>query len=384
MDSQMRFKFVTADDQSNSAYLPLTPSQLALRDDIDATEPVPAELAHRFSHRRVYLPGDAHADLAAHLKQRDDVAGHWELELPGDSVVGLPGRTAELLDPKSIPEDLLGKTHLDAFRPPWVGHVFQPRLSGLPDAPPTALRTIEGRRVRPAYGVYGADNRVPYRPSGYPWGCIGRVFTWTDASAGPSWAGAGVLVGPRHVLTAGHMAPWGSPHWKMLFVPGYYDGRSVVGSGADSWVSDFRSLDSGADTVSAHDMSILRLYDPLGDGLGYFGSKTYDRAWQDQNVWTLVGYPDAVTNERPSYETGIAVLDNDVDGGAMELEHHGDVTPGDSGGPFFGIWPDGYPYVIGTVSGGEAITGQDPEDNNICAGGQDLSDLISYWRTNWP
>jgi len=53
--------------------------------------------------------------------------------------------------------------------------------------------------------------------------------------------------------------------------------------------------------------------------------------------------------------------------------------------PFFGIWPDGFPYVIGTVSGGEAITGggQD-EDNNICAGGQALSDLINYWRTNWP
>jgi hypothetical protein len=382
MDSQMSFKFVTADDLSNSADLPLTPSQLALRDDIDATEPVPAELAHRFSHRRVYLPDDAHADLAAHLKQRDDVAGHWELELPGDSVVGLPGRTAELLDPKSIPEDLLGKTHLDAFRPPWVDHVFQPRLSGLPDAPRTMLRTIKGRRVHPAYGVYGTDNRAPYRPSGYPWQCIGRVFTWTDASTPQwSWYGSGVLVGSRHVLTAGHIAPWGSTNWGMLFVPGYYDGRSVVGSGANSWVSDFRSLDSGAHTVSAHDMSILRLYDPLGDGLGYFGSKTYDRAWQDGNYWALVGYPSAVTRERPSYELGIAVLDNDVDGGAMELEHHGSLTSGDSGGPFFGIWPDGYPYVIGTCSGGLA---ERDEDNNICAGGQDLVNLINYWQKNWP
>jgi hypothetical protein len=93
----------------------------------------------------------------------------------------------------------------------------------------------------------------------------------------------------------------------------------------------------------------------------------------------------AITSERPSYQLGIAVLDNDVDGGGMELEHHGDVTGGDSGGPFFGTWPDGYLYAIGTVSGGEAITGggQD-EDNNICAGGQDLTDLINYWRTNWP
>jgi hypothetical protein len=171
----------------------------------------------------------------------------------------------------------------------------------------------------------------------------------------------------------------------MLFVPGYYDGNSVVGSGANSWVSDFRSLDSGAASVSAHDISLLRLYDPLGDQLGSFGTKVYDRAWQDGNYWTLVGYPNAVTSERPSFQGGIPVLDNDVDGDAMELEHQGDVTGGDSGGPFFGVWPDGFPYVVGTVSGGEAITGggQD-EDNNICAGGQALVNLVSYWLANWP
>lgn len=364
---------------------PLTPSQAVFRDDIDATEPVPAELAHRFSQRRLYLPSDAQANLAANLKRHDAVTDYLEIELPANSSVGLPGRTAERLDPQSMPQELLGKTHLDAFRPPWADYIVQPRLSGLPDAPQTLLRTIAGRRVRPAYGVYGTDDRLPYRPSGFPWQCVGRVFTWTDGSTpGWSWYGSGVLVGSRHVLTAGHVAPWGLPNWGMLFVPGYYDGSSVVGAGASSWVSDFRSLDSGAASVSAHDMSILRLYDPLGDQLGYFGVKTYDRAWQDSNYWALAGYPASVTSERPSYQLGIAVLDSDGDGGGMELEHHGDVTGGDSGGPFFGTWADGFPYVIGTVSGGETITGggQD-EDNNICAGGQDLTDLVNYWRTNW-
>jgi hypothetical protein len=156
-------------------------------------------------------------------------------------------------------------------------------------------------------------------------------------------------------------------------------GRSCV----NSWVSDFRSLDSGAASVSAHDMSLLRLYDLPGDQFGWFGSKVYDRAWQDGAYWTLVGYPSAVTSERPSFQNGIAVLDSDVDGDAMELEHHGDSTSGGSGGPFFGTWPDGISYVIGTVSGGEYISSE-PEDNNICAGGQALVNLISYWLTNWP
>lgn len=363
---------------------PLTPSQLVFRDNVAATERMPDAIARRLAHRRLYLSStDPKVDLSASLKRNTDAAGLWELDLPAKSMVGLPGRSGERLDPKSIPKNILGKTHLDAFRPPWADHVFHPKLSGVADAPQTLLRTIKGRAIRPAYGVFGSDDRVPYYPSGYPWQCIGRVFTWTDSSQ-PGWSfyGSGVLVGSRHVLTAGHVAPWGSPNWGMLFVPGYYDGNSVVGSGANSWVSDFRSLDSGAATVSAHDLSLLRLYDPLGDQLGYFGAKVYDRAWQDGNYWGIVGYPSLVTSERPSFQIGIPVLDNDVDGDAMELEHQGDTTGGDSGGPFFGTWPDGYPYVIGTVSGGESFSGG--EDNNICAGGQALANLINYWRANWP
>jgi len=249
---------------------------VALRDDVEATETMPEELAHRLAHRRVYLPSTGtQADVGPQAKRHDDVAAQWEIELPLNGVVGLPGRTAERLDPRSMPEELLGQTHLDAFRPTWVDHVVQSRLSGPPDRPLTGLRTIDGRRVEPAYGVYDTEDRVVYRPSGYPWHCAGRVFTWTDASTpGWSWYGSGVLVGSRHVLTAGHVAPWGSPNWSMLFVPGYYDGVSVVETGSSSWVSDFRSLDSGAASVSAHDVSLLRLYDPLGDQLGYFGVKT--------------------------------------------------------------------------------------------------------------
>jgi len=67
----------------------------------------------------------------------------------------------------------------------------------------------------------------------------------------------------------------------------------------------------------------------------------------------------------------------------MQLEHQGDSTGGDSGGPFFSFWPDGFPYVIGTVSGGESLTGKEAEDNNICAGGQAIVDLIKWGLANW-
>ena len=41
---------------------------------------------------------------------------------------------------------------------------------------------------------------------------------------------------------------------------------------------------------------------------------------------------------------------------SIEIEHHGDATGGDSGGPFFGFWSDG-PYTVGVTSGGERISG---------------------------
>ena len=118
----------------------------------------------------------------------------------------------------------------------------------------------------------------------------------------------------------------------MQFIPAYYDGSSLAGAGATSWVSDAHGWNTN-NTVAAHDMAVLRLYDPVGSDLGWFGSKVYNRAWQGGGYWELTGYPGAVANaQRPSYEAGIAVLDDDSDSDALELEHHGDVTAGDSGG----------------------------------------------------
>jgi hypothetical protein len=140
--------------------------------------------------------------------------------------------------------------------------------------------------------------------------------------------------------------------------------------------------------VAAHDIAVLRLYDSVGSWLGWMGTKVYDSSWQGGQYWTLAGYPGSIAGaERPSYQSGIPVLDNDGDGDAQEIEHHGSATPGDSGGPFFGFWSDG-PYAIGTTSGGEAITGTPfgwwNEDNNIEAGGQAMVDLVLWAEANWP
>jgi hypothetical protein len=185
----------------------------------------------------------------------------------------------------------------------------------------------------------------------------------------------------------GHVCPWGSGSWAMQFVPSYWNGSPLLGPGAQSWTSDYRGWNTN-DTVAAHDIAVLRLYDPIGSWLGWMGTKVYDSGWNGGPYWTLAGYPGAIAGaQRPSYQPGIQVLDTDGDGDAQEIEHHGDATAGDSGGPFFGFWNDG-PYAVGTTSGGEAITGGifgwGNEDNNIEAGGQAMVDLVLWAQANWP
>jgi V8-like Glu-specific endopeptidase len=248
------------------------------------------------------------------------------------------------------------------------------------------MHRVDGRLFEPHYGVFGADNREVYYPSGYPWTCIGKIFVWDDFSQPfPAWSGSGVLIGPRVVLTAGHMAPWGSNNWAMQFIPAFYDGGSTLGASVGSYVSDYWGYDTG-DHVSAWDMLVLRLYTPLGNTYGYFGTKDYSSSWEGGNYWTLAGYPGAVAGaNRPSRQMWWPVLDDDSDGSAEEVEYEADATDGNSGGPVFGFW-SGWPYAIATHSGGSKTTflWWTLEDTNVGAGGGALNSLVAWARSNWP
>jgi hypothetical protein len=166
------------------------------------------------------------------------------------------------------------------------------------------------------------------------------------------------------------------------FVPAYYDGSSLLGSGIYSYVQSYRGY---RDHGQGDDMAVLKLYTPLGDSLGWFGSKTYDDDWEDGNYWTKCGYPGAIASaQRPSRITWFPIIDDDNDGAGVELEYHADSSNGDSGGPVFGWW-NSSPYVIGTHSGGEeeyhfpfSIV-----KNNVAAGGSALPNLIIWAQNNW-
>jgi V8-like Glu-specific endopeptidase len=354
---------------------------LALENSL-ARQRVPKNLDPQSAGSRitVYAPG-RRLNLGSFARSQESESA-WNLQLPKGAFLGLPGRKGGRLTAAEVLRGIKGSADSEPFQPAWLDYAPHPKLAS---GSRPLLRRVDGRHIVPHYGVFGADDRQVYYPSGYPWTCIGRIFVWNDFSKpNPGWSGSGVLIGGRVVLTAGHMAPWGSNNWAMRFVPAYYDGDSALGAGVGSWVSDYWGYNTGE--VSAWDMIVLRLYTPLGNSYGYFGAKTYSSSWEGGNYWTLAGYPGAVAGaNRPSRQMWFPIVDDDGDGSADELEYYADASPGDSGGPVFGFW-SGLPYAVGTHSGGESTTvlWWTLEDDNAAAGGGAMVNLILWARTTWP
>jgi V8-like Glu-specific endopeptidase len=226
--------------------------------------------------------------------------------------------------------------------------------------------------------VYGAnDDRQVYYPSTWPWFLVGLIDVFKYGSL--VWSGCGALVGTNVVLTASHVVPWGagSGNWAMSFMPAFYDSQSTQGIGVFSWTQSAKGY---SDYGQGDDMAVLKLYEPLGNYLGYFGYKTYNDDWEGVPCWCLLGYPVAVGGGvRPTWQASIKVLEDDSDGAGVELEHTGDATVGNSGGPLWSWWGNS-PRVIGTHSGSE---NNYAESNNVAAGGSALSSLIKWARDHW-
>lgn len=105
-------------------------------------------------------------------------------------------------------------------------------------------------------------------------------------------------------------------------------------------MSDFRGYDFTGE-VAGYDWAIMRLYEPLGKWLGYFGFNGYSSSWNDESYWSVIGYPGAVAGtQHSSFENNIDIFDVDPDSnGGKELESQtSDLSDGISGGPIFGWW----------------------------------------------
>jgi len=271
----------------------------------------------------------------------------------------------------------------EPHRPAWLDLEYVPRL--VPFRQPRALGGISGRSYVEPLSVRdaneGADEALRLS---YPWCTIGQVLVGfgTDFKT-VKWQGSGVLVGHNLMLTASHLAPWnrGPGQWWMRFVPGRRITDEPHGS---SFVEQFYGTYVDVnDDPNGKDYVICRLYTPLGDALGWMGSRSFgDEDDYYNRRFISVGYPGYFGN-KPAVEYDIDIDDIDNDGGGLELETTylgSPIGPGWSGGPLW-LWEGEKPYVVGILSGDEK-DGLDPR-RNVFGGGGLLVDRIKHGIANF-
>jgi V8-like Glu-specific endopeptidase len=299
-----------------------------------------------------------------------------QLSIPSVRTVRRTGITAETL-PRLARAERIAR-QLDGFIPE--------------DAPVRITPLTErfsGRRVRlrgpkgdylPLV-VFPGDARHLLTDNSWPWRLTGLVTT-SDGTAG-----SGVLVGDRLMLCAHHMRPSNSiaqGNWWMTFVPNFDSGSTPNAPFGSSNVSDLRHYDNESDNefIVGHDFMLCRLFEPLGQQLGYLGSTSFDDDWRGMQVWHNVGYPiDVGGGTRPAVQVNQSMEDDYEDDDGQYIETEASLNHGNSGGPFFSWFTDGNVRLCSVVSGGATFNG---DSDNVLAGGDDMVHLIDWGRSSWP
>ncbi|MGQ0572755.1 MAG: trypsin-like serine peptidase [Pseudonocardia sp.] len=359
---------------------PWTLEELLAADNEPASVEMPAHLREAMSERRIHLSTAGGDESAATAGLAEELAKTSSFLLPEGMFLGRLGNVGAAAE---MP-DGAGESEAAPYRPPWADLVHHPKLAPVPT--PSVPKSRDGTRIE-LHTVYPPENRTPFKPEGYPLRCIGRLEVHVPGQQ--TRFGTATLVGRRTIVTSAHLMPrnGAAGQWGVLFVPAFFDGGSTVGMA--SWCEQYRHVvhpNDVSDSTQDRDIAVLRLYDPLGDALGWFGIKTYDDDWEDEARWTLVGYPDITGNPpmRPTRQSGIRVIDDDPSGDWTEVEHRGDASSGNSGGPLWGTFPDGH-FLIGVHSGGEyrTVGGIVAEDNNVASGGRGLPTLVNALNAQW-
>ncbi|BDZ41905.1 hypothetical protein GCM10025865_12040 [Paraoerskovia sediminicola] len=277
----------------------------------------------------------------------------------------------ERFDVVSVSGDELARVAaepIEAFAPAWTAVRSKPVPALRQEGYRSRIR-YRGKELEPAV-VLGTDERRTYNDTSYPWGCICKVVT----TAG---TGSGVIVGPRHVLTASHVVNWS--------VPGGVSGTVEVHRAGPSFsaISRIRRVFAYTQVTGSvgwteldEDYAVLETADPIGERFGWLGTRRYSSGWDRDPYWYNLGYPGDVGGASwPVWQRSKWLDEHAWDfGPARAMDTNADINPGNSGGPMFAWWEAG-PYVVAVVSA------HDVDDReNYCAGGSYLVRLVRWAR----
>ncbi len=355
---------------------PMSMAQVRKIKPIEAMRKPPAPSPTRVASTFLSFDKGARPEASTRLEHVRDAQGKgiWRLdvETPGSLVppdFARPPIERRTLDPKII-KSLRGPLETAPERSKVLGLNPIPKRLRLPPRP--ILRRRDGRKVDPLY-VFPPDGRWVYHDHNYPWCCFGRVVCG-------SHIGSGVLIGPRHVLTASHVLDWNAP-WAEFYAN--YNGGHHHGV-AHTWcVWYYEKISDNSVGSIDRDYVVLVLdqYFGTADKFGCMGAKTYVDDYDDEDYWSSLGYEeDFAAATLPTFQLGISL--EEIDGGNAKAmsTRDGDFMHAHSGGPVFGWW-DGGPYVIGVACAGA-------EDNdglmNIVSGGVAMVRLIKSAREQTP
>jgi V8-like Glu-specific endopeptidase len=307
---------------------------------------------------------------------RDGDRWRIEIAIPGAAFVRRTGLSVDTLP--TLTRAQRSPRQGDGFIPP---HMSVRSRAFTEQVAPKQVRLRGPKGVYTPLEVFPGDSRQLLTDRSWPWNLTGLVTT-SDGKAG-----SGVLVGDRLMLTAHHMLPTNSiqrGNWWMTFTPNFDSSITPNAPFGSSNVSDLQRYanESDVEYIVGHDFMLCRLYEPLGQRLGYLGYTSFDDSWRGMQVWNNIGYPfDVGGGTRPAVQFNQSMEDDYEDDSGQYMETEASLNKGNSGGPFFAWFNDGHVRLCGVVSGG--LSFGDDRDNAI-AGGDDMVNLISWGRNNWP
>jgi V8-like Glu-specific endopeptidase len=239
----------------------------------------------------------------------------------------------------------------------------------MPASPPAHV-VFGGHELDPLV-IFPPEGRSIYNDRTFPWVCVCRVISGTKG-------GCGVLIGPRHVLTASHVIDWNASGDTVQFI----QGGTQLASAFSTDALAYEFINDVTYTNADDDYAVLVLNSRLGDSFGALGAKTYDSDWDNETTnWMNIAYAPDFSLTTPVFQTGFFLDEDDFDlgGGRMLITKTGDFVKGMSGSPVFGFWSNG-PHVVGVTSAGGSGLG----NFNAIAGGSNLTRLINQARSQFP